>query len=170
VTRAALVVAAAALAATAGRARPAWAEGFERVSEGAPLYVSTRPVALLGALQKLGVTELPAVQRLRKSTGGIDPLNPLILAAPGIDVAAPLVASVLEPAGPGLRHTRVVGLVRDRDTFNTFVFGVIASGQLKLTATKDIKEGMAAGTPSPDLTVLVRRSGDEAILDVVEAQ
>jgi hypothetical protein len=160
-----LVVAAAAAVALAGaRAR---ADAFGRLSEGAPLYAATRPVALLGALQKLGVTDLPAVQKLRAGLGGIDPFNPAVLAAPGIDVAAPLVASVFEAAGPNLMRSRVVATLRDRATFVAFVQGVIASGQVKLAVASAIKDALAAGTPSPDTTLLLRAVGDEAVLDVL---
>jgi hypothetical protein len=158
-----LALAVAAAVAAPGVAR---ADAFARLPEGAPLYAATRPVALLGALQKLGVSELPAMQKLRQGLGGIDPFNPAILAAPGIDVAAPLAAALLAPAGPNLMHTRVAAALRDRAAFDAFVLGVIASGQVKLAAATGIKDAVAAGNPSSDVTLLVRVVGDEAVIDV----
>src|SRR6185369_7850585 len=89
------------------------ADAFDRIADGAPLYVSARPVALVGALQRVGFDQLPAVQRLKRQLGGIDPFNPAILAAPGIDIAAPLGISLFEPAGPNQLHTRIAATLRD---------------------------------------------------------
>ena len=77
-------------------------------------------------------------------------------------------ASIFEPVvGLGM-HTRVVAQLRDKPTFGTFVMGVIASGQLPLTAAPAIKDAVAMGNPSPTTVVLLRVIGAEALLDVVE--
>lgn len=168
--RRALVAAAlAALALPAGAAR---ADAFDHIGDGAPLYAEARPIALVGALQRLGVDQLPSVQRLKRQLGGIDLFNPAILAAPGIDVAAPLVASIFEPAGTGLMHTRVAATLRDPATFATFLDAVAASGQIKI-ARVDAKSALgrggviAAGSPAADATFIVRVKGDLAIVDLV---
>jgi hypothetical protein len=154
-----------ALVVAAGIAR---ADGFDKLPEGAIAYASARPIAVVGAMQRLGIDQLPAMQRLKKQLGGIDPFNPVIMAAPGIDVAAPLVASLFEPVvGLGM-HTRVVAQLRDKATFNTFVMGVIASGQLPLGPAPGIKDAVAMGNPAPTTVLLVRVIGNEALLDLVE--
>ena len=147
----------------AGRARRrgARADAFDHIADGAPIYVAARPVALVGALQRVGIDQLPAVQRLERQLGGIDPFNPAILAAPGIDVAAPLVMSLFEPAGPGQMHTRIAATLRDPATFATFIEAVSASGQVKLqrvdAASPLGKLGVVAtGNLSPDAAVVVR--------------
>ena len=160
---------AAALVAGGGSAR---GDAFDRIGDGAPLYLAARPVALVGAMQRVGVDQLPSVQRLKRQMGGIDPFNPAILAAPGIDVAAPLVMSLLEPAGPNQSHTRVAATLRDAGTFTTFVDAVAASGQVKLTrvdaASALGKQGVVAqGTLAPDVAVIVRVVDSDAIIDVV---
>jgi hypothetical protein len=149
----------------------AHADGLLRLSDGAPIYAATRPLALVGAMQKLGVSDLPAIKEFRKQLGGIDPFNPIVLAAPGIDVAAPLVASFSEQAGGGQLHHRVVAAIRDKGLFSTFVQGLIAGGQLKLaTAPATLKDAIAVSAPAAagERTVLLRTVGDEAVLDVVE--
>lgn len=163
----ALVVAA--LVAASGVAR---ADAFDQISDGAPVYAAARPVALLGALEKLGVQDLPSVQRLRRQMGGIDPFNPAVLAAPGLDVAAPLALSLLEPAGPGLMHSRVSATLRDPSLFATFLDAVAASGQVHIarvapTTPLGRLDVVAAGNLSPDAAVIVRVKGDSAVLDLV---
>jgi hypothetical protein len=161
--------AAVALCALGGVAR---ADAFDRIADGAPLYVSARPVALVGALQRVGFDQLPAVQRLKRQLGGIDPFNPAILAAPGIDIAAPLGISLFEPAGPNQLHTRIAATLRDPATFTTFIDAVAASGQVKLqrvdAASPLGKQGvMATGTLSPDVAVVIRVKDSDAVLDFV---
>ena len=160
---------AAALVVAGGVAR---GDAFDHIGDGAPLYVAARPVALVGALQRVGFDQLPAVQRLRRRLGGIDPFNPAILAAPGIDVAAPLVLSLFEPAGPGQMHTRIAATLRDPATFTTFIDAVAASGQVKLqrvdAASPLGKQGVVAtGTLSPDVAVAIRVHESDAVLDLV---
>ncbi|HEX8951083.1 MAG TPA: hypothetical protein VF945_04525, partial [Polyangia bacterium] len=126
----------------------------------------------VGALQRIGFDQLPAVQRLRRQLGGIDPFNPAILAAPGIDVAAPLVLSLFEPAGPNQMHTRIAATLRDPQTFTTFVDAVAASGQVKLArvdaASPLGKLGVVAtGNLSPDVAVVIRVHEADAVLDLV---
>jgi hypothetical protein len=155
------------LGATAATAR---ADGFARLPEGAPMYAAVRPLALVGAMQKLGVSELPEVQKLKQQLGGIDPFNPLVLSGPGLDVAAPLVASVAEPLPGNVMHTRVVATLRDKGLFAAFVQGLIASGQVKLIkAPSSIKDAVAVSGPgNGDVSVLIRVFGDEVVLDEVE--
>ncbi|MDB4970680.1 MAG: hypothetical protein JWN44_6369 [Myxococcales bacterium] len=153
---------------------PARADAFEQIGEGAPVYAAARPVALLGALQRLGVSELPAVQKMRRQLGGIDIFNPAILAAPGIDVAAPMAASFVEPAGANLLHSRVAATLRDPATFTTFLDAVAVSGQLKITRVDPQsplgKQGVvAAGNLAPDAVVIIRVKGDIAVVDLVNA-
>ena len=170
--RRAATAAAAALLAALAAAPAARADALDQIGEGAPLYAAARPVALLGALQRLGFTELPAVQKLRRQLGGIDVFNPAILAAPGLDVAAPLVASFAEPVAPNLIHSRVAAALRDPPTFATFLDAVAASGQLRLgrvdAASPLGKKGVvAAGNLGSVATVVVRVKGDVAVLDMV---
>jgi hypothetical protein len=160
---------AAALLALGGVAR---ADAFDHTADGAPIYLAARPVALVGALQRVGFDQLPAVQRLRRQLGGIDPFNPAILAAPGIDIAAPLVVTLFEPAGPSTLHTRIAATLRDAATFTTFIDAVAASGQVKLqrvdAASPLGKQGvLATGNLSPEVAVIIRVKDSDAVLDVV---
>ncbi len=155
--------------AAAGTAR---GDAFDRIGEGAPLYAVMRPVALVGALQRVGIDQLPSMQRLKRQMGGIDPFNPAILAAPGIDVAAPLVVSLLEPAGPNQAHTRIVASLRDVATFLMFVDAISTSGKVNLThvdaASPLHKQGVVAtGNLAPDMAVIVRVVESDAIVDIV---
>ena len=148
------------------------ADALDHVGEGAPVYLSMRPVALIGALQRVGFDQLREVQQLKRQLGGIDPFNPAILAAPGIDVAAPLVVSLLEPAGPTLMHTRIAATLRDPQTFATFIDAVAASGQVKLqrvdAASSLGKQGvMATGMLSPDAALFIRVIETDAVVDLV---
>ncbi|MCU1280528.1 MAG: hypothetical protein JWM53_4074 [bacterium] len=164
---------AAALVALGGTARADAPEGvMARIGDGAPVYFAARPVALIGALQRVGFDQLQPVQRLRRQLGGIDPFNPAILAAPGIDVAAPMVLSLFEPAGPSQLHSRLAATLRDPATFATFVDAVAASGQVKLqhvdAASPLGKQGVVAtGSLSSDVAIIVRVRESEAILDMV---
>lgn len=160
---------AAALVAAGGVAR---GDAFDHIGDGAPLYLAARPVALVGALERIGVDQLPAVQRLRRQLGGIDPFNPAILAAPGIDIAAPLVVSLFEAAGPSQLHTRIAATLRDPATFTTFLDAVAASGQVKIqhvdAASPLGKLGVvASGSMSPDMALIIRVRGADAVLDLV---
>ena len=157
----ALAVAAALVAAGGGVAR---ADAFDHIGDGAAVYLAARPVALVGALQRLGVDQLPAVQKLKRQLGGIDPFNPAILSAPGIDVAAPLVISLFEPAGVNQVHSRLAATLRDPQTFTTFVDAIAASGQIKLQhvdpASPLGKLGVVAtGNLAPDASAIIRVHG-----------
>jgi hypothetical protein len=150
------------------------ADAFDHIGEGAALYVAARPIALIGAMQRVGVDQLPAMQKLKRQMGGIDPFNPAILSAPGIDVAAPLVASFFEPAGPGLVHSRVAATLRDPQTFATFIDAIAASGQVKLQhvdpASPLGKLGViATGNLGPDVSVIIRVHQSDAVFDLVNA-
>ncbi|MGZ3429556.1 MAG: hypothetical protein ACXVCV_23055, partial [Polyangia bacterium] len=167
------IAVAAALLALGGTARADAPEGvMARIGDGAPLYFAARPIALIGALQRAGVDQLPAVQRMRRQLGGIDVFNPAILAAPGIDVAAPMVLSLFEPAGPSQMHTRLAATLRDPATFATFIDAVAASGQVKLArvdaASPLGKQGVVAtGALSSDASIVIRVRESEAILDLL---
>ncbi len=159
-----------ALLALATTAASAHAEPFDKLPEGALAYAAARPIVVINTLQRLGIDQLPAVQRLKKQLGGIDPFNPIILAAPGIDINAPLVASLFENV-PGFgMHSRIVAQLRDKATFNTFIMGVIASGQLPLTAAPGIKDAVGMATLSPNSVCVLRIIGNEALLDEVEVE
>ncbi len=158
-----------ALVAAGGVAR---ADAFDHLGDGAPLYLAARPVALVGALQRVGVDQLTAVQRLRRQLGGIDPFNPAILAAPGIDVAAPLVMSLFAPAGPNHMETRIAATLRDPAMFSTFIDAVAASGRVKLTrvdaASALGKAGViATGNPTNDSVLVIRTRDADAVVDFV---
>lgn len=162
---------------TAFTASPAFADALDHLAEGAPLYISARPVALIGALQRAGIADLPAMRELRAKMGGIDPFNPAILAAPGIDVAAPLALSAFESAGQGkLYHHRLAATLRDPATFTTFVSAVAASGQLrdlqKIDPASPLgKKGVVAmAHPSAELSVVVRLVGSEVVIDALQAE
>ena len=150
----------------------AHADALDHISDGAPVYLSMRPVALVGALQRVGLDQLREVQQLKRQLGGIDPFNPAILAAPGIDVAAPLMVSLLEPAGPSLMHTRIAAPLRDPQMFATFLDAVAASGQVKLqrvdAASSLGKQGvLATGVLSADASLVIRVEGSDAVVDLV---
>jgi hypothetical protein len=164
------------LTAFGATAAPAHGDAIDRLSEGAPLYAAARPVALIGVLQRAGVADLPSVKQLRRQMGGVDPFNPAILAAPGIDVAAPVAAALFEPAGQGkLYHHRLAATLRDTTTFTTFVGAVAASGQLReLQAVAPDsplgKQGvLATAHPSPDLSLVLRLKGDVAVVDALQS-
>jgi hypothetical protein len=157
-------------------AAPAHADAIDRLSEGAPLYAAARPVALIGVLQRAGVADLPSVKQLRRQLGGVDPFNPAILAAPGIDVAAPVAVQLFEPAGQGkLYHHRLAATLRDATTFTTFIGAVAASGQLReLQAVAPDsplgKQGvLATAHPSPDISLVLRLKGDVAVVDALQS-
>jgi hypothetical protein len=150
-------------------------DAIARLSEGAPVYAALRPIALLGVLERAGVAELPSVKQLRKQLGGIDPFNPAILAAPGIDVAAPVAGALFESAGQGkLYHHRLTATLRDAATFTTFVTAVAASGQVHDLLRVDPESALgrqgvlATAHPSPDLSLALRLKGDVIVLDALQ--
>lgn len=151
-------------------------DALDKLAEGAPIYVAARPIALIGALQRAGVSELAGVKRLRQQMGGIDPFNPAILAAPGIDVAAPVAGALFEPLQGGtLYHHRIAATLRDPGTFTTFISAVAASGQVReLTrvdpASPQGKQGvLATAHPSGDLSLVLRLKGDVVVLDALQS-
>jgi hypothetical protein len=110
------------------------AEPLDSIPDGAPIYGQLRPLAVMGALKRLGAGELPAVKALRAQLGGLDVLDPTLLQPTGLDVAAPM-WGVIEPM-PGKRlHHRVVAQLRDPALFKAFLAGVAASKQLPLEST-----------------------------------
>jgi hypothetical protein len=154
----------------------AHAEGFERLSEGAPAYAAVRPLSLSAALKRLGVDQMPEIQSLKQQLGGIDPLEPALLAPTGLDVAAPLVASVFETASPKplMHHHRVVAQLRDPAMFSVFLAGVAASKQAPVTAVSADsplgKLGVIASVESTEVNAVVRLASNEAIIDAVSPE
>lgn len=159
-----------ALLLAAGVAR---ADAFDRLSEGAPVYAALRPVALIGALKRLGVDELPEVKKLRAQLGGLDPLDPALLAPSGLDVAAPLAGSFFETLPGGRVHHRVVGTVRDKMLFAAFLMGLAAGGKVALEAVDASsplgKLGVTTTAKLPGLVAILRLDGDAAIVDAFES-
>jgi hypothetical protein len=150
----------------------AHAEPLERLSDGAPLYASLRPLAAMGLLKRMGAGELPEVKQLSAQLGGMDPLSPALLATTGLDVAAPIVA-LLETV-PGRRgHIRLIATVTAPSTFNALL-GVLASGQGLSLKTVDPssplgKAGVFATAQASGRGVAVGRfDGPLAIVDYVE--
>jgi len=162
-----------ALAAVLACAGLAHAEGFDKLAEGAPAYAALRPLSFAAALKRLGVGELPEVQSLRRQLGGIDPLEPALLGPTGLDVAAPMVASGYQAVAgkPLLRYHRLVATLRDPAMFNLFITGVAASKQAPLQITDPAsalgKLGVIAALEDRDINLIVRLSGDLAVVDAV---
>jgi hypothetical protein len=147
------------------------ADAFDRVDEGAAIYGEVRPVALSGALKRLGVDQLPAVQRVRQQVGGIDILDPALLAPTGLDVASPIAVSLEFSPVAGLTHARAVATLRDSAMFRTFLGAIAAAGQLPIKAAgdADAKLGIiAVGNTSESMTAIARIAGDSVILDAVD--
>jgi hypothetical protein len=165
-----VIVISVSVGAAAGVAR---ADAFDRVGEGASLYGEMRPVALAGALKRLGVDQLPAVQRIKQQVGGIDVLDPALLAPTGLDVASPIAASVeFSPQG-AVTHVRVVATLRDASVFRAFLGAVAGGGQLPLKpAAPDSPEAhagiLAVAAPSEELSAIARIEGDALIVDAVD--
>ena len=151
------------------------ADVFDRLPEGAPIYASLRPVAFVGALRRLGLNELPEVQKLKQQLGGIDPLDPALLAPVGIDVASPAAASLFEEIPKTRRyHHRLVVTIRDKMLFVAFIAGVAASSQLPLQLPPAdsplAKAGVVVTATLPDgSSVIARVQGDLAIFDSIGA-
>jgi hypothetical protein len=150
------------------------ADAFDRLAEGAPAYAALRPVALIGALKRLGVDELPEVKKLRQQLGGLDPLDPALLAPSGLDVAAPLAGSFFEVLPGGRVHHRVVATVRDKMLFAAFLMGLAASGKVPLQAVDAAspagKLGVTTTAKLPGLVAILRLDGDTAIVDAFESK
>jgi len=150
----------------------AHAEPLERLPEGAPVYASLRPLAMMGLLKRMGVGELPEVKQLSKQLGGLDLLNPALLAPTGLDVATPIVA-YLEVL-PGRRgHLRVLATLRDPSLFGAFLAGMAASNQVPITTVAPAsplgKLGVFATAQAPNHGVAVARLDDKlAVIDYVE--
>src|SRR5581483_11761589 len=160
-----------ALLALTGSAR---ADAFDLLAEGAPAYAAVRPVALIGALKRLGVDELPEVKRLKSQLGGLDPLDPALLAPSGPDVAAPLAGSLFETLPGGRVHHRVVATLRDKMLFAAFLMGLAGSGKVALEAVDASsplgKLGVTTTAKLPGLVAILRLQGDTAIVDAFESK
>jgi hypothetical protein len=176
VKKLALIFLSAAALATTARAQEKSADlvdvALARIGDGAPIYVSARPVALLGALERLGVGELREVKLMRRLSG-IDPFNPTVLSAPGIDVAAPMWLS-FEPAGLDYVHVRLAFVLADKAAFANFLDGVAASRRIELKRVPETsalgKEGVVAtGGMATYLGLVVRRKGDVVTVDLLHA-
>lgn len=151
------------------------AEGpWAKITEGAPLYASARPGAVLTALKRVGVGELPDVKQLRSQLAGIDPLDPLVLAPTGIEPNAAAVASFMEPAGPNRWHSRLVATLRDKSIFQSFLAGLGMTGQLPIQAVEPgtplATAGVVAYAPLGNKAMAVVRATDkEVVIDLVNA-
>jgi hypothetical protein len=172
VKRAAIVVFAvvASLSTAAGAAEAPWA----KIAEGAPVYAAARPAAVLTALKRFGVGELPEVKQIRQQMAGIDPLDPLVLSPTGIESNVPAVVSAMEPAGAGRWHHRVVAALRDRSIFQSFLAGLGMTKQVPLVAVEPgsplAAAGVLAWAPLGNKAIaVVRATESEAIVDVVNA-
>lgn len=154
-------------------AAAAYGDAFDRVGEGAGAYVSMRPLALLGALKRLGVDELPELRQLRAQLGGLDVLNPNLLEPTGVDIAGTVAAS-LETAG-GREHARVVVPLKNAQVFRAFLGGVGGAMPQALQAVAPDsplgRKGVLATvtTTDPAMTGVIRLAGEEAIADLVGA-
>jgi hypothetical protein len=149
------------------------AEPFDRLAEGETLYAAARPLALAAVLRRLGVGELPEVQRVKQQLGGLDPLDPGLLAPTGLDIGAPIVAGFGMLDAQTL-HVRAVAALRDATLFTSFLAAIAASGQVPLQrvdpATPAGKAGVLATFPLPDgMAGIVRRpsDGDALVVDVL---
>jgi hypothetical protein len=154
-------------------AATAHADALDQVGEGASIYAELRPVALAGALKRLGVDQLAAVQRVKQQVGGIDVLDPAILAPTGLDVASPIGVSIDFGVKEGVTHARIAATLRDASLFRTFVGALAAAGQLPLHAVQpgsaEEKLGVlfTASNP-PAMTAVARLSGENLIIDAVD--
>jgi hypothetical protein len=151
----------------------AHADALDRVGEGASLYGEVRPVALAGALKRLGVDQLPAVQRVKQQVGGIDILDPAILAPTGLDVASPIGVSIDFSSQAGVTHARIAATLRDASLFRAFLGAIAAGGQLPIHAAEagsaEEKAGIiATASTTPTLTAIARVSGELLIIDGVD--
>ena len=142
------------------------------VAEGAPAYGVLQPAAVLSALKRMGVGDMAEVKALRQQLGGLDVLDPAIIAPTGIDPGAQLVGSAMEPAGPKALHHRLVCTLRDKGIFGVFLTGLSMTGQLAVTAPPIDSELGKAGVighavMGGNLTVVGRVDGSMLIIDVV---
>ena len=128
----------------------------------------------MGAMKRLGVGELPEVKALRAQLGGLDVLDPTLLAPTGLDVAAPMVASIEPMAGKRLHH-RLVAQLRDANLLKAFLTGMAASGQVPVQAVAADsplgKLGVIASLKLPDgLVAIARVQGQVLILDAINPE
>jgi len=149
------------------------ADPFDRLIEGAPLYAELRPIALASALKRLGVDQIPDVAKL-KAQLGVDPLDANLLAPTGLDVAAPIAASLFEPLPNGRYHHRAVATLRDQPMFTTFFGAIAASGQAPVQLVDPAsplgKAGVRLSATLPDGSVVIARiDGDALIVDALGA-
>jgi hypothetical protein len=151
----------------------AHADALDRVPEGASVYGELRPVALSGALKRLGIDQLPAVQRVKSQVGGIDVLDPVILAPTGLDVASPIGVALEFSTQGGFTHARIAATLRDAAVFRSFLGVVVAAGQLPIKAVDsgsaaDKAGVIATASTTPTLTGIARVSGETLIIDGVD--
>jgi hypothetical protein len=149
----------------------AFADAFDRLPEGAPLYAAARPISLSAALKRLGVDKLPEVQQLKQQLG-VDPLDPVLLAPTGIDPAAPIAAALFEAAPGGRYHHRAVATLRDPIMFTTFIGAIGAAEQspFKLADSGSPlgKLGVKASGKLPDGSIVIARlDGDTLVVDAL---
>jgi hypothetical protein len=143
------------------------ADTWARIGEGAPVYATFKPGAVLGVLKRIGVGDIPEVQSLTRVLGGADVFDPRILAPTGVDPDQPVVASFLEAAGPKAYRYRIVVGLKDAGVFKT-VLASVASGQtpLKMTEANTPKDPVAAASDKHG-ALIVRIDGDVVIVDAV---
>jgi hypothetical protein len=168
-----LALAVAGAAASPAHAAAGVVEPMARLADGAPFYASVRPLALLGALKRLGVDKFPELRDVKKQLG-VDPLDAKLLEPSGLDVAAPAAGAFFEAAPAGRYHHRVVATLKDPLLFTTFVTAVAASGQAPIQLVDGAsplgKLGVRATTRLPDGSALIARvDGDTLVLDALGA-
>src|SRR5262249_42329802 len=104
----------------------------------------------------------------------VDPLDPRLLAATGLDVDAPVVLSLLEPRPPGSeRHQRLVARMANPTLFTAFLRNLGESGQLAIAPVAPRSPaGRARVVFAPWVPALgagiVRMAGDNIVVDVVQ--
>jgi hypothetical protein len=147
------------------------ADPFDRLAEGAPLYAELRPIALASAMKRLGVDQIPDVQKIKRQLG-VDPLDANLLAPTGLDVAAPIAAALFEPLPGGRYHHRAVATIRDQPMFTTFFGAIAASGQAPVQLVDPAsplgKLGVRLSATLPDGSVVIGRiEGETLIVDAL---
>jgi hypothetical protein len=162
---------AAALAALLLAATPARADGLDRLADGAPFYLLARPMAVATALRRLGVGELDDFRQLKRQLGGVDPLDPALLAPTGLDVSAP-VAALGELVDASTFRLRVVAQLRDPSLFTTFLAAIAASGQAPMLrpvapGSPAARQNVIASADFAGGRALARVQGGELTVDVV---
>lgn len=139
------------------------------IGDGAAAYASIQLGELAQTLKRAGLEEMEGFIALKQQLGGINILDPGLLAPTGIDASAPVWASLFETSKIGdVYHHRLVVALKDSGLFSAFVGGVVASGQAPLVAADALsqKAGVIATAKLPDGgTAILRVSGTHAVVD-----